>query len=198
VFVSARFVLDWVIGPRTRANELCELRRRLLAQDGLDVASPAETELALRLRRQREELSALLGPVEACAHCVRPRMASWPGGHCCSGNTRDIFTDDELSALRLAGTTSTALEPPRTGHVGCAFRGSSGCSLAAPHRPNLCVSYLCRELESELERRGDGQMIAQLQQGLRTGFERFLECRKERIEKARFEELQACLRERTD
>ena len=191
-----RYLFDRLFGSRTRTEELFNVRRRLLEQAGPGVASHAEQQLALRLRTLRETLVARLGVVQACASCVQPRSASWPGGHCCSGHTNNLFTDDELAALKLAGTTAAQLKAPRTSHAGCAFRGPRGCSLDAAHRPCLCVRYACRELQSELHRRGDGPASAQLQEELRVEFERFLARRNERIEANWFAELQASLHSR--
>src|SRR5664280_2257676 len=193
VFASAKYIFDRLTGPRTRTGELHDVRRRLVEQAARGVASPAEEQLALRLRLLREELAARVGQVEACGHCVRPRSASWPGGHCCSGHTQNLFTDHELAALKLSGTTPDQLNPPRTEHAGCAFRGPRGCSLETAHRPCLCISYMCRELQSELDQRGDGPAIARLREELRVGFERFLELRKERLAANHFAELSASL-----
>jgi hypothetical protein len=104
MFVSLRYVLDRLSGPRTRAEELYHLRRQLLAQPGPGVASRKEEQLALRLRRLREQLAARFGPAEACAHCGQPGATDWPGGDCCSAHTQELFSDGELAALRLAGT----------------------------------------------------------------------------------------------
>jgi hypothetical protein len=57
----------------------------------------------------------------------------------------------------------------------------------------LCVRYVCRELQSELDQHGYSQASAQLQEELRVGFERFVELRNERLEANLFEELQASL-----
>jgi hypothetical protein len=193
VFVSARYVLDRLSGPRTRADELYHLRRQLLAQAGPGVASRAEEQLSLRLRQLRDQMAAQFGPTEACAHCVQPQSTGWPGGSCCSAHTRDLFTDHELAALRLVGTTPSHLKPPRARHLGCAFRGPSGCSLEVAHRPCVCVGYACRELQIELHRRGVGQANVQLQEELRVVFERFVAQRKQRMEASLFEELKAGL-----
>lgn len=193
MFATARHILDRLVEPRSRANELKDVRCRLAAQPGPGFASATEAQLAQRLRALREELSARLGKVEACGQCARPRSASWPGGYCCSAQTRNLFTDDELAALKLSGTTSTQLKPPRSDPAGCAFRGPQGCSLDAAHRPSLCVRYVCRELQGELEHRRDWSAIAQLQEELRAVFERFTEIRAERIEATHFAELTASL-----
>jgi hypothetical protein len=182
VFTAVRFVLDRLIGPRARADELYAVRSRLAEQAGPGVASPDEKQLAQRLCQLRVELVARVGQVEACSRCVRPRSASWRGGHCCSGKTQNLFTDDELAALKLSGTTAPQLKPPRGGHAGCAFRGPRGCSIGAAHRPCLCVSYLCRELQGELEQRDDGPTITRLSRELWSGFEHFAELRKARLE----------------
>jgi hypothetical protein len=193
VLVSVKYVLDRLLGPRTRADELYDLRRQLLAQAGPGVASPEEEQLALSLRELREQLAAQFAPVEACAQCGQPESTDWPGGHCCSAHTRDLFSDHELAALRLAGTTPAHLKPPRASHRGCAFRGPAGCSLAVAHRPCVCVGYACRELQIELHRRGDGQANVRLQEELHVVFERFVARRNQRMEVSLFEELKASL-----
>ncbi len=183
---------DRLTGPRTRADELREVRRRLEDQAGPGVASRAEEQVAKRLRVLREELSTQVGEVQACADCVRPRSAAWPGGHCCSAYTQNLFTDDELAALKLAGTKPDQLKPPRADHAGCAFRGPRGCSLDTAHRPSLCVRYMCRELQSELCRRNDHAAIARLQEELRVEFERFAQMRQERLEDACYHHFRQC------
>jgi hypothetical protein len=180
--IALRYLLDRLIGPRARADELCDVRIRLAEQAGRGVASHEEEQVALSLRLLREKLWARFGPVEACARCALPRSASWPGGDCCSGNTRDLFTDHELAALKLAGTTSSKLVAKSTRHSGCVFRDPEGCSLEAAHRPCVCVRYTCRELERELVRRGVGPESARLQEELRVEFERFVALRNERLE----------------
>lgn len=194
MLVSIKYVLDRFHGPRTRAEELRELRRELLEQAGRGSASHAEVQTALRLRQLREQLVAGFGPVEACAHCVLPKSATWPGGHCCSAHTRALFTEDELAALRLSGTTPAQLKPPRTEHMGCAFRGPSGCSLDAAHRPSLCVRFVCRELQSELDQRADGPGNVRLREELRVEFAHFVEQRQQRSAAEQFGELEASFR----
>jgi len=183
---------------RRRANEVREVRCRLAEQPDCGVASPAEVRIARRLRTLREEMSAQVGVVEACKHCVRPRSPAWPGGHCCSGNTQDRFTGCELGALKLSGTTPRDLRPPRSAHAGCAFRSPQGCSLKVAHRPFLCVSYLCGELRSELEKRGDGPSITRLKAELHREFDRFVETRNNRIASTEFNALEASLSSNPD
>jgi hypothetical protein len=184
VFVSANHALDRLSGPPARADELYDVRLRLVVEAGRGVASHEEERLAFALRRLREELWARLGPVEACARCARPASESWPGGACCSGHTEDLFTDHALAALKLAGTTPAHLRAPRGPHAGCAFRGPMGCSLEPAHRPCQCVSYMCRELGRELDGRGDGLASARLQEELRAGFERFVALRDARLSRS--------------
>jgi len=195
-FLSLRYLRDRLSGPPSRAAELLALRRRLLAEAAPGSASRAEEQLALRLRELRERLAAQWGHVEACAHCTQPPSPDWPGGQCCSAETQELFSEHELAALRLAGTTAADLKPPRGRHSGCAFRGSSGCSLAVAHRPCVCVGYACRELLVELQRRGDAPASAGLQDELQRTFQRFVSERAARLEVAWFEELKAGLLER--
>jgi hypothetical protein len=193
VLAWATYIFDRLFGPRTRAVELRDVRARLAAQIAPSAVSTTEEQLALRLRVLREELTARVGQVHACSQCVRPRSEGWPGGHCCSGNTHNLFTEPELLALRLSGTTPIQLQPPRAKHAGCAFRGPQGCSLKAAHRPNLCVRYICGELQSELDQRGQDPAIAELQEELRVQFERFVKMRDERLATSHFDELKDSL-----
>lgn len=193
MFTWASYLWGRFSGSSARAVEVRDVQRRLAAQPDCRIASPAEVQIAVRLRSIREEMSAQIGEVEACRHCVRPRSPGWPGGHCCSGHTEDRFTDCELGALRLSGTQRRHLRPPRSEHAGCAFREPRGCSLDVAHRPFLCVSYLCRELRSELDKRGDGPTIARLKKKLHVEFGRFEEARNERIACDLFEALEASL-----
>ena len=194
VFILLRYLLDRLSGARARADELYIVRRRLEAKEGPDVVGDAETQLALRLRQLREELMARVGPVESCARCVQPRSATWPGGFCCSGHTEALFSDHELAALRLAGTTAAALTPPRANQAGCVFRGPKGCSLKVAHRPCLCVRFVCSELWSELDKRGNCAAIVRLQDELRLRFDCFVQQRDKRIESTSFAQLEASLR----
>ena len=194
VFILLRYLLDRLSGARARADELYIVLRRLEAKEGPDVVGDAETQLALRLRQLREELMARVGPVESCARCVQPRSATWPGGFCCSGHTEALFSDHELAALRLAGTTAAALTPPRANQAGCVFRGPKGCSLKVAHRPCLCVRFVCSELWSELDKRGNCAAIVQLQDELRLAFDSFVQQRSERIESSSFAQLEASFR----
>lgn len=187
------YLVDRWSGPRSRACELLGVRRRLLAQDRAGSASRTEVLLALRLRELREEMVARLGEVEACAHCTQPTSTDWPGGSCCSGATDDLFGDHELAALRLAGTKPRHLRPPRGAHLGCAFRGPTGCSLEVAHRPSVCAGFACRELLVELRRRGDEPAIGRLQDELQNAFQRFLAERKARIRASVFEDFRRAL-----
>jgi len=193
VLLAARYLLDRLSGPRSRADELLALRRRLRAEAGPGGATPAEELLAFRLRELREQLAARVGRVEACAQCMPPPSPGWPGRQCCSAKTEGLFGEHELAALRLAGTSPGHLRPPPGGHRGCAFRGPSGCSLAVAHRPSVCVGYACRELLAELRHRGDGPAIARLQDELQLVFKRFVAARAARLEMCLFEELKAGL-----
>jgi hypothetical protein len=155
MLVSVQHVVDRWRHPRSRADELLTLRRRFAT--ATRKATPGERALAAELRALRLELAALIGTLSSCAGCARGCAlpgGRWDGGHCCSGETAQLFADDEVAALALAGTTTRDLVPPRGDHAGCAFRGSAGCTLAAADRPNLCVVYLCREATRELHARG--------------------------------------------
>ncbi len=156
MLIAVQHLVDRLRHPRSRADEVLAVRRRLVQQTAPSDANEEELGLARELLHLREELSALLAGVTACGGCARGHSlphGRWNGGQCCGGRTENIFTDDELRALRLSGTTPGRLEPPRSDHAGCAFRGPEGCSLEVADRPNLCVRYVCRELEGELRSR---------------------------------------------
>jgi hypothetical protein len=158
VLISAQYLVDRLRHPRSRADEVAALRRRFAAAPGPGAASAEEVALAAELRRLRLALSEALAGVESCAGCAKGHPlphGRWHGGHCCGTRTELVFTDDEVAALRLAGTTPSSLRPPEGDHAGCAFRGPEGCSLGPADRPNICVRFICRELDEELDVRGD-------------------------------------------
>jgi hypothetical protein len=166
-------LVERLFANRDRARELVTLRRRFaraLADVNLDAELREQARALLELRR---ELSRSLGAVRACCDCVRPRSKEWPGGHCCSGSTQAIFSNEELAALRITGTRLSRFTGLREPLRGCVFRGQAGCTLRVEHRPCLCVRYTCRELEAELSARGDRAAVAKLQQRLHSAFEAF-------------------------
>ncbi len=188
-------MLDRLSGPRSRADELLALRRRLAAQDTCKTAGETETRLARQLCELRERLAARLGPVQTCAGCGKTPSTLWRGGQCCSAHTHELFSDTELAALRLNGTKPSDLRHARGEHAGCAFREPTGCALPVRHRPSVCVGYACRELLVEIGRRGDAVTIARLQDELQGVFQRFHSERAARLEAKLFHELEAgCLK----
>ena len=163
-----RNLLDRVQQPSSRATELRLLRQRLLAAESVS-ASDADRRAAVQARELREQLSEAIGDASACSSCsvgCAAAARTFPGGHCCSGNTEDIFADHELVSLALAGTRARHLKAPTTAHSGCAFRGLRGCTLEAAHRPNQCLIYTCRDLRRELFQRGDMTKVQQLTEQL--------------------------------
>ena len=188
------YLCDRLAGSRTRAKELRTLRERLVGHDLPGDVGLAEWRLAMQMRHLRLELGVRFGKVESCGCCAeRAGAGAWPGGHCCSGRTEELFTDDELAALRLSGTTPRQLIPAHGSHRGCSFRSVRGCSLASSYRPCLCVTYACRDLERELRQRSDGPQITALREELRRTFERFVQARRERRDTESFRELEATL-----
>jgi hypothetical protein len=176
VLIAAWRLVDRLRHPRSRAEEVAALRRRLAEAKGPGEVSAAEVEAAAELRRLREELSAALGAVASCSGCARGHPlphGRWDGGHCCSGRTEEIWSDADIAALRLSGTSPWSLTLPASDHAGCAFRGPSGCSLAVGDRPNLCVRYLCLDLREELRERGDLPAIKAKAAALGAAMERF-------------------------
>lgn len=172
MLIAAQHLVDRLRHPRSRADEVAALRRRFAASEP---AGAEEVALALELRRLRLALSAALAGVTSCQGCSRGHPlphGRWDGGHCCGTATRNVFTDDEIAALRLSGTRPADLVPPRGDHAGCAFRGPEGCALAVADRPSICVRFVCRELDDELRARGDRRAIQALGAELNRAFER--------------------------
>jgi hypothetical protein len=185
VLIAAQHLVDRLRHPRSRADEVAALRRRLVAAPGPEGVSAGEEEAAAALIRLRRELTEALAGVVSCGGCARGHPlphGRWPGGHCCGTRTEQVFTDDEVSALRLSGTTPARLRPPEGDHAGCAFRGPAGCSLDPADRPNICVRFICRELDEELEVRGDRRAVRAIAAALGEAFERFRRLRAARLE----------------
>jgi hypothetical protein len=180
LLVLGRYLVDRARQPRARAGEVLDVRRRLLRQAAPRRASRAELEAARGARRLREALGRALEAVEACRRCGAghpPPHGRWEGGYCCGAPTDVLFTDDEVAALRLAGTTPGRLRLPVGEHAGCAFRGPRGCALALGDRPTCCVRYLCRDLMRELHARGDLAAIEALIDELDDAYAQFVTLR---------------------
>ena len=152
--IAARYLVDRIRQPRSRADDVLSVRTRLDLADDRGSASGEEIRLAHELARLRADFTEAVGPVTSCGGCAKGQSlphGRWNGGHCCGGETKGVFTDDEIAALKLSGTTPAKLRTPApSDHAGCAFRGPEGCSLDVADRPNLCVRFVCRELEAEL------------------------------------------------
>jgi hypothetical protein len=183
VLITARYLVDRLRYPRSRADEVLALRRRFAEAPSPEQESAEAIALAAEMRRLREELSAALSGVTSCSGCAHGHPlphGRWRGGHCCGTRTELVFTDDEVAALRLSGTTPPRLLPPAGDVAGCAFRGPLGCSLDVADRPNICVRYVCQELQGELRERGDLRAIKAIDAALTKAFERFRRLRDER------------------
>lgn len=157
MLIAAAYLVDRCRHERSRADQVREVRRRLVQEPAASASSAEEVELAHRARALKTELSRAMDGVLACGSCAKGHPlphGQWSGGHCCGARTELLFTGDELAMLRLAGTRPRDLVAPRSAHAGCAFRGPTGCSLAAEHRPALCVRYLCSGLARELATQG--------------------------------------------
>ena len=157
MLISVERLLFRLRQPASRAEELVALRRRVREELAADVDDD-ERALAHAVHAQKLAVAAELHGVTSCASCATGQP--WPVGHydggaCCSGVTAELFDDNELAALVLAGTRTRDLTPPRgADHAGCAFRGARGCSLELAHRPARCVHYVCDGLRRELHARG--------------------------------------------
>jgi hypothetical protein len=182
VLISPRQLVDRLRHPRSRADELAMLRARFTAQPTRRQASAEQNALADELRTLRTEAHAATQKVSSCERCAKGHplpSGRWDGGHCCGGNTGNLFNPDEVAALKLAGTVATKLKPPSSDHAGCAFRGPVGCSLSPVDRPNICLRYVCLDLRAEMKDSGQWARISELNRKLRDTFERFVSSRRE-------------------
>jgi len=170
VLISPRMLLDRIRHPRSRADDLAALRARFRATPSRLSASESQRAMATRLRELRVLLSEAFASVEACHGCAKGHplpSGRWDGGHCCGGKTLDIWSPEEVFALKLAGVSATSLAPPAGDHAGCAFRGPTGCSLTAADRPSICVRYVCFELRAELKETPEWKRISALAREIR-------------------------------
>jgi len=158
VLIAVERLLIKVRQPKSRADELIELRQRLRDELARDIDGE-ERALARDVRARKLAVAAELHSISSCRTCATGQP--WPrgeydGGACCSGVTADLFDDNELAALAHTGTRPANLVPPggSDAHAGCAFRGPRGCTLDVMHRPSRCVHYLCDMLRRELFQRG--------------------------------------------
>ena len=169
MFVAIERLVIKLRQPADRAHELIALHARLRAELAATPSTEEganEHELAEAVLQQKRAVSAELTAVQSCRTCAtgQPRpVGHYAGGACCSGVTADLFDEDELAALARAGTRVSDLVAPRTDHAGCAFRGSTGCTLALDHRPARCVHYVCDTLRRELHTRA---RLVTIEQGL--------------------------------
>jgi hypothetical protein len=187
--VSVRYLLDRIRYPRSRANELAQLRVRFAQLSG---ASQQEREIALQMTSLKQEISGLLKNSKSCSACNwhHPRPEGpWHGGYCCSAPTTNLFTDDEIAALVASGVELNNLQPPDEAQHGCVFRGSTGCTIPSGSRPSICVRYLCVTLELELARSRELELIEILGMQLKEKFERFVSLRNARLEEEYFSQI---------
>jgi hypothetical protein len=191
--IPLRYLVDRLRQPQSRADEVRLLRQRLSAQPLPQAVTQEEATLARELLDLRRQLSQAIGAVESCKTCAighPPPHGHFAGGHCCGLKTEDAFNDDELSALRQTGTTPGRLRLPPAGsdHAGCSFRGPTGCSLHVDDRPNLCVRYLCPDLQREVSARGDLDRIEAIGARMEAVYLDFITVRRKRLDE---EELRA-------
>jgi hypothetical protein len=193
MLIPARYLIDRLRQPRSRAEETLALRRRFAREPVGEQLPAAEVVAARELQGLRLKLAAAIGAVESCKTCAvghAPPHGHFAGGHCCGLRTEDAFNDDEVAALRQAGTGPDDLRLPRGDHAGCAFRGPTGCSLRTQDRPNLCLRYLCPDLTRELHQRGNLPEIEALGAQIEEVYLRFITLRKERLDREELERLE--------
>jgi hypothetical protein len=185
VFIPVQRLRERLRGPRTRVREVEAVRSMLSRMPSVaSQVTPAEFEAAQRVTVLRQTLSDALSEVRSCSTCAigyPPPAGQWDGGNCCQATTSALFDENEVAALRLTGTTIGRLTPPTGAHAGCAFRGASGCSLAARDRPVLCVRYVCKELARELHDAGKLDRIDELRDQLGAAYAAFERAREERL-----------------
>ena len=184
-------ILDRLRHVRSRADDLAALRRRLGCRSGRRPVTAQEASDATELRRLRETMSAALGRCDCCATCARgypPPHGRFEGGYCCGGGTDNVYSSDEIAALRLSGTRPHHLFAPQGDHAGCVFRGPRGCSLPPAHRPNICVYFLCSALTRELAARGELDQIEALCEQMHSLLRRFMADRTTRLADEALEE----------
>ena len=175
-------VFDWITAKLGRQappgqEEVTALRRRLRRLQGGGSVSPAERALAARLAATREAITTAIGDVASCSQCARNRPlpgGRFEGGACCSGTTANLFAEDELAVLKVAGCRPREFSTAAVEGGGCAFRGSSGCTLTARNRPNVCAAYLCTDLRRELHGKGRLAEVETLVDELGRDFEQFV------------------------
>ena len=177
--------------PASRARELIELHERLRTELAADV-DEAERALARSVLVQKRVVAAELEAVRSCQTCATGQafpVGHYDGGACCSGVTADLFDEHELAALAHAGTRTRDLIAPRTEHAGCAFRGSTGCTLELAHRPARCVHYVCNTLRRELHARGQLDAIERELAELDRGMQQFRALHRARLDREVLEPL---------
>lgn len=198
MFVPLSRLLARVRQVPSRAAELAELTRRLRAERAAR-PDPDERAIALRIRALKLDISRAIGEVSCCSGCAAGLPApggTYAGGHCCSGHTPVIFSDDDVAALAYAGTRPRDLVAPRAEHAGCAFRGPTGCTLAPGDRATLCLRFVCDDLRRELHDRRRLDDVEHRIAELERAFAELSRLRAARIEREWLAELEAELGER--
>jgi len=191
VLVALDRLLARVRQVPSRAAELRELTGRLRAERAAE-PDPDERAAAGELRALKTALTRATGAVTSCASCARGMPlpgGAFAGGHCCSGHTPELFSDDEVAALAQAGTRVRDLPAPTTDHAGCAFRGPTGCTLEPEHRPALCHRFVCDDLRRELHRLGRLDEVERLCGELDAAYGRFARLRAARLDREWLDEV---------
>ena len=185
MLISVERLLIKLRQPASRARELIEFRKRLRTELAAEVDDD-ERALARSVLAQKRAVAAQLVAVTSCRTCATGQafpVGHFDGGACCSGVTADLFDEHELAAIAHAGTRPHDLIAPQTDHAGCAFRGSTGCTLELAHRPARCVHYVCNTLRRELHTRGQLDAIEHELAELDRGMQRFRAVHQARLDR---------------
>jgi len=160
-----------------RLRRSAGLRRidRLLAKSAKLSESIPLRRAAEKVSTRKHELASLAKAQSVCGECARSCTGVagvFSGGLCCSGSTENVFTEVEIAALAMNGTRTRHLRQGAS-DAGCTFRDASGCTLAAEHRPSVCVHYVCRDLMGALAKTEDPYEVAAAQARLEAAFVEF-------------------------
>lgn len=175
------FFRDRLRHQSSRVRQLKTLRTRWQALDTQETWTKEQRHLGQEMRQLREQIAESLEGVHSCRECGKGcplPEGQWDGGFCCGGRTEELFPEAELASLCAGGIKSHQPTAPRGPHAGCVFRGATGCTLSPAQRPNLCLTYMCRDLSRELATRPNAKHLLHLCDELTNTFKEFQKTRK--------------------